>query len=455
MDNELMARKRGRREALVGSAQKGTITNAQGAQSLGMSVRQFQRLRSRYREAGTEGLVHGNRGRPCARRIPASTLARVRELLNHPEVQINDCHLHDLLAEEKIQVSVAAIRRIRRAEGLPPKHRHRPAHHRSRRERRAREGALVLIDGSPFHWLGAEPGMRDLVGTMDDATGKILALTFRPKEDLHGYATVLERTVRRYGVPEAFYGDRTSIAVRSDDHWSVEEELAGRQFPPHFALMLEELCVRYIAAHSPEAKGRIERLWRTLQDRLAVELALAGIQTWTAAEAFLEGFIERFNQRFASPPREILPAWRLAPAHLDRILAARYARVVGRDNTVRLSKQVLQIPPGPGKRTYHPCKVELRELLDGRRMVFHQGQLIAQAPAPPGPFTLKPKVALRQPTQQGVQEQRPPEATPREPKPPAALRQRTVPPPNNHPWKKNPAVKPNPNLQPSKAGAEG
>lgn len=450
-----MARKRGRREALVGSAEKGTITNAQGAQSLGMSVRQFQRLRKRFRKRGLEGLIHGNRGRPSPRRISPATTARIRELLRHPQIQINDCHLHDLLVEEKIQVSVAAIRRIRRAEGLAPKHRHRPAHHRSRRERRGREGALVLIDGSPFHWIGAELEMRDLVGTMDDATSKVLALTFRPKEDLHGYATVLERTVRRYGVPEAFYGDRTTIAVRSDEHWSAEEELAGRQFPPHFGQMLEELCVRYIAAHSPEAKGRIERLWRTLQDRLAVELALARIRTWEAAETFLEGFIERFNQRFASPPRETLPAWRVAPTHLDRILACRYMRVVGRDNTVRLSNQVLQIPPGPGQRTYHPCKVELRELLDGRRMVFHQRQLIAEAPAPPGPFTLEPRAAVRQTNQPAVQKQARPATTPREPKPAAALRRRTAPPPKDHPWKKTRAAKPNPNLQPSKAGAGG
>src|SRR5438477_9865276 len=106
MDDELMARKRGRREALVGSAEKGTITNAQGAQSLGMSVRQFQRLRKRFRKRGAEGLVHGNRGRPSPQRILAATVTRVRDLLSHPEVQINDCHLHDLLLEEKIQVSV-------------------------------------------------------------------------------------------------------------------------------------------------------------------------------------------------------------------------------------------------------------------------------------------------------------------------------------------------------------
>ena len=454
MEDERMARNRGRREALAASANKGTISNAQGADALGISIRQFQRLRRRFELHGAKGLVHGNRGRPSSRKLPAATAARVQEMLHHPQVRINDCHLHDLLAAEGIPVSVASIRRLRRAEGLPAKHRRRPAQHRSRRERRPREGAMVLIDGSPFQWIGFELGIRDLVGTMDDATSKVLALTFRPNEDLHGYATVLGRTVRQYGVPEVFYGDRTSIAVRSDQHWSREEELEGRQFPPHFGQMLDELGVRYIPARSPEAKGRIERLWRTLQDRLATELCLERVRTWDKAEAFLEGFILRFNQRFSKPALESVPAWRPAPQRLDRILAARYVRTVGRDNTISIERRILQIPPGPANRSYHRCRIEVRELLDGRRLAFYQGKLIAEASAPMGAFTLEPRTGSRS-KGASIQDARPKViAASVEPVALSGLRKRTIPPSPTHPWKRHDSRR-HPNLPPRKARAGG
>lgn len=248
---------------------------------------------------------------------------------------------------------------------------------------------MVLIDGSPFRWLGHADST--LVGAMDDATGRILALTFRPHEDLHGFTVILRDTVQRCGVPWTLYGDRAGALVRNDRHWTLEEELQGRQDPSHFGRMLEALGVRYIAALSPQAKGRIERLWRTLQDRLAAELALQRVATLADAEAFLPAFIDRHNQRFAHPARDTQPAWRKPPRDLDRLLGCRYPRVVRLDNTVVLANECFQLPPGPAGRSYAHCRVEIRELLDGRRLIFHQDRLLLECAAPPGPFQLEPR----------------------------------------------------------------
>lgn len=297
------------RLAAVREAVAGRISNEEGMRRTGLKRRQFLRYKRRYRRLGPPGLLHGNRGRPSARRLAEATRTRVVAMLEH-EVVLNDCHIRDLLHEEHVEVSADTIRRIRLGRGRPAKQRRRPRQHRSRREREAQMGAMALVDGSQFRWVGQDEPYLTLVGAIDDATGQILALTFRPAEDLHGYTVVLQRIIAGFGVPWTLYGDRTGIIVRNDRHWTREEELQGRQRPSHFGQMLEELGIRYIAALSPQAKGRIERLWRTLQDRLAAELALAGIHSGPAAEAFLPGFIARYNATFGRPPREPHGAWR-------------------------------------------------------------------------------------------------------------------------------------------------
>jgi hypothetical protein len=310
-------------------------------------------------------------------------------------VVLNDCHVRDLLAEDGLLVSADTVRRVRRELGRPPKQRRRPTRYRQRREREGQSGAMVLIDGSPFRWLGEDQPRWTLVGAVDDATGSILTLTLRPNEDLHGYVVMLRELVTQHGVPWTVYGDRASMLVRSDRHWTLEEELEGRQRPSHFGQMLEELGVRYIAALSPQAKGRIERLWRTLQDRLAAELALNGCDTPEQALAFLPGFILRFNRTLAHPARESRPAWRRASRDLDRILACRYPRVVTLDNTVALAGELIPIPSGPRGRGHARCRVEVRELLDGRVLVLYQGHVIAERPAPRADFVLASRGSSR------------------------------------------------------------
>ena len=388
-----MSSKEARRPGLVQAALAGKVTNAEAAQALGLSVRQFRRLKAAYRRAGIGGLLHGNRGRPSPRRLSESDRERIVELINTRYAGFNDCHLTEKLCEcEALRISRATVRRLRRAGGIPAARRRRAPRHRARRLREARAGALVLVDGSEFAWLGSDPPVLTLVGAIDDATGAILALHFRPHEDLHGYTELLRRLALTHGLPCTLYGDRLAVFVRNDAHWTLEEELAGAQDPTQFGQMLAELAIGYIAAQSPQAKGRIERLWGTLQDRLVQELRLRGITTVAVAEAFLPEFIADYNRRFAKSPREVSPVWRRAPRDLDHILACRYDRTVAGDNTATVPGRWIQLPPGPARRSWHRARVQVRELLNGRLLVFHPHHgLIAEQPSPTGPFTLVPR----------------------------------------------------------------
>lgn len=386
-----MGNRDARRLGLIHAALQGKVTNGEGAAALGLSVRQFKRLRRQVRQHGARGVVHGNRGRPSSRRLAEPIRQRVHELLTGA-VKVNDHHLAELVSEEGLPVSPASVRRERRRLKLAPKRRRRPPRHRRRRERAARRGALVLIDGSPHRWFTEAGASYSLLGALDDATGEILALSFRPTEDLHGYVTLLREVIQRHGMPVALYGDRSGILVRNDAHWTLEEELAGRQTPPQFGQMIEELAIRFIAATSPQAKGRIERLWGTLQDRFATELRLKGFDTLALATAYLPEFIVRHNRRWACDPREACSAFRAAPRDLDRVLACRHQRVVARDNTVSIPGRWVQVPPGPHRRSWHRTPVEVRELLDGRLLVLHPHRgVIAEQPAPQGEFVLQPR----------------------------------------------------------------
>jgi hypothetical protein len=303
----------------------------------------------------------------------------------------NDSHLTEKLREvEQVAISRASVRRLRVALGRPAQRPRRAPLHRSRRARAEAVGRLVQVDGSPFAWLEDRGPALTLVGAIDDASSQILGLHFRPAEDLHGYLVVLAQLLRHHGVPVALYGDRLNVFVRNDRHWTLTEELAGAQSPTHFGRVLASLGVAYIAAHSPQGKGRVERLWGTLQDRLVSELRLRGLATMEAANAFLPAFIADHNRRFAPDAATLPTAWRPVPRHVDHLLGCRYTRLVARDNTVRLGTRWVQLPPGPHSRSWAGRRVELRELVDGRLLVFANDRVIAALAAPPA-FVLRPR----------------------------------------------------------------
>ncbi len=384
-----MSRKEVPRAGLLKAALAGKVTNAEGALALHLSVRQFQRVKVRFAAEGAAGLLHRLRGRPSPRRMLAEVRARAAELLQGPYAGLNDCHATEKLREVAgIPVSRELVRRLRRALGVPAKRQRRSRRGRMRRTPEAQMGALVQLDASPFAWLEDRGPALALHGAIDDATGTGLALCFRPTEDLHGYGTLLHTLCTTYGLPLALYGDRLGVFVRNDPHWTLEEELRGTQDPTHFGRILQELGIGFVAAHSPQAKGRIERFWQTLQDRLVSELRLRGISTPEAANAFLPEFLADLNPRFARAPAEAAAAWRRAPRDLAALLSCRYTRTVARDNTVRLGPRWVQLPH---RRSYAGRRLELRECLDGRLLVFADGHCLATQPAPAADFVLRPR----------------------------------------------------------------
>ena len=391
METFTLSRKELHRPGLLKALCAGRVTTRQVANALGVSLRQTRRLRRRFEASGAAALAHRGRGRPSPRRVAVQTRDTAIGLMTTRYVGFNDSHLTEKLRERHgLVISRESVRRLRCELGLAPRHRRRPPQARRRRIPEAARGALVQIDGSPFAWLEARGPQLMLLGAIDDATSQILALHFRPAEDVHGYTTLFQQLFTTHGLPLALYGDRLNLLVRNDPHWSIAEELAGTQHPTHLGRMLQDLGIGYVAAHSPQAKGRIERLWATLQDRLVSELRLRGLTTVQAATAYLPEFIADFNRRFGKPPATPQPVWRRPPPDLPLVLSCRYRRVVARDNTIRVGPRCAQLRGG---RSYAGLTVEARELLDGRLVVLHDGAIRAQAPAPAGPFVLQPRRA--------------------------------------------------------------
>src|SRR5206468_12261602 len=207
------------------------------------------------------------------RRLPQTNPVPAEALLGGRYQGFKDPHATEkLFGVEQIAIPRESVRRLRRALGLPAVHRRRPPQHRSRRPREQAAGQLVQLDGSPFDWLQNRSPAMTLLGAIDDATSQVVALHFRPTEDLHGYATLLQQMFTTGGLPVALYGDGINILVRNDRHWTLAEQLAGIQAPTHLGRVLQDLGIGYVQARSPQGKARVERLWGTLQDRLVSEL---------------------------------------------------------------------------------------------------------------------------------------------------------------------------------------
>jgi len=226
-------------------------------------------------------------------------------------------------------------------------------------------------DGSPHDWLEGRGPRLTALGMQDDATGKILAAQFFPSETAEGYFRLLQNLLRRFGVPTAFYGDRSGVFVRHDDSWTLEEELAGQRQPTQFGRTLQQLGVAFIAAQSPQAKGRIERLWGVLQDRLCSELRLANAAAVVSANGVLRRFCSDYNHRFARSPRQAPKAWRPAPENLERICCFTHQRIVSNDNVVHWNGRRLQIPPQSRRFNFAGAKVQICETFDGRVALYY------------------------------------------------------------------------------------
>lgn len=367
----------------------GEWTVAEAAASLGLSARQVQRLVRAFRTEGPAALVHGNRGRRPAHALAEETRTRVADLARGTYPGFNDHHLTDKLATaEHLPLSRSSVRRILRTAGIPSPRTRRPPAHRQRRERMPQTGMLLQADGSRHRWLGPAGPYLTLVGGIDDATGIVPAAVFREQEDAHGYMLWLRQVLQAYGIPQALYVDRHSIHERrSHDLQALPLPLDLPGHPPatQFGRVLQELGITLVTAHSPQAKGRVERLWGTLQDRLVRELQLAGAQSVADANRVLGHFLPEFNARFAVPAARPGSAYRPVPAGvaLEEVVCFKYLRPVAADNTVQVGDHHLQLEPTRERASYARVHVEVQERLDGALVVMYQQQVLATRPAPP------------------------------------------------------------------------
>jgi hypothetical protein len=225
-----------------------------------------------------------------------------------------------------------------------------------------------------------------LIGSIDDATGKVPFALFREEEDAQGYFLLLREIAVRKGIPLAIYHDRHGIFERSplEGPGTLEEELRGEEPTTQLGRLLRELAIESIAARSPQAKGRVERLFGTFQDRLVSELRLAGAKTLEEANRVLRAFLPRFNRKFAVPAAKEGLAYRPVPRdlRLDEVFCFQYYRTVGADNVVSLGAHRIQIHPCNGRQNYHRTRVEIQERMDGRLAVYYQGKCLVTKSAP-------------------------------------------------------------------------
>lgn len=399
---------------------------------LGISDRQVKRLKARFQAQGAAALRHGNRGRKPAHAISEPLRQQVVQLAQSTYRGCNFTFLSELLHEQEgITLSPSSVRRILQGVGIASPRKHRPPKLHRRRQRMTQFGLMVQIDGSHHDWLEGRGPSLVLHGAIDDATGRILALTFRLAEDFAGYRTLLHQLVTTYGIPSAIYSDRHTLFFppEGNERLALAQQLRGQVPLSQVGRMIVELGCAHIKARSPQAKGRIERLWGTLQERLVVYLRLLGAKSLAEAEAALPGFMERYNQRFAVPPAETEVAFKPIPAHmrLEHILCWKEQRTVLPGYVIQYHNQTYRLTTPRGAPTI-PLRtvVDVLALSDGTVVAGWKGTPYGLEPIP-DPRAARLAASQRPPKTDAGQK----ETGTTLPRRPAA----------NHPWRK-PAVIP-------------
>ena len=395
----------------------------EAATIMSLSMRQTWRLLAAYRKEGAAALAHGNRGRKPPNAITEGFKQEVRKLATAKYGGFNHQHFTELLAEQEgIFLSRSSVRNILLESGIRSPRKRRPPQHRQRRERYPQEGMLLQIDGSPHDWLQGRGPRLSLIGAVDDATGKVPAALFREQEDAQGYFRLLQNIVQDKGIPLAIYHDQHSIfKLPANRSLSLEEQLEGKRPLTQFGRLLGELGITSIPALSPQAKGRIERLWGTFQDRLVSELRLAGAKTLEEANKVLQDFLPPYNVKFAVPAAEPGSAYRQVDNGFiaTEVFCFKHQRTVGADNVVRFQGHRLQVMPTNGRASYARCRVEVQIRLDGSLAVYYQGKPLITRTAPPEPRVQRAAML--------------PHIVPQNTKSPATFNHKPAP---NHPWRR-------------------
>ncbi len=356
------------------------LTTKEAAASLGLSTRQVLRLKATYITEGAKGLAHKNRGKKPIHAIPDSLKDKVADCYSQKYIGSNYCHFSELLAEhENIFLSPSSVRRILLEKSLKPLKQKRRAKAHRPRERKAQAGLLWQLDASFHDWLEGRGPWLTLHAAIDDATGIVVAARFNYTENRNSYFQVMYQGINRYGLPDALYSDKHTIFfVAHQEALTLEQELAGqRPVLTDFGLAMHDLGITHIKALSPQAKGRIERLWKTLQDRLIIELRLLNVCSLDEANAVLPSLIEKFNRRFAVNPTNAQSAYRKLDdsLNLNYILCSRESRLVGPGQTIAFRGKTYTIASNVNYQLI-PAKtrVEVRLNFKGQLFIWYKGK---------------------------------------------------------------------------------
>ena len=361
---------------VLGRWEAGRLSALDAAELLGMSERSFRRYRRRYEEEGVDGLFDRRLGKASSRRVSVDRVEWMLEQYRTRHVGWTVKHFHDHLREHHgFRLSYSWTKTALQRAGLVIRAPRRGAHRR-RRPRKPCRGMMLHQDGSRHTWL-ADRAPLDLIVTLDDATSEIYSAFLVEEEGTASTFRALKAVFAEHGLPGALYTDRGS-------HYFHTPEAGGKVDKDRRSQVgraLHQLGIEHIAAYSPEARGRSERAFGTLQDRLVKELALVGIAEIEAANRFIEErYLPEHNRRFAVPPEledsAFVPLVR--PGQVDDILCLHAERVVGRDNTVRYARRVLQLPAAPDRPHYVKAQVRVHEYPDGTLAVFHGPRCLAR-----------------------------------------------------------------------------
>jgi len=356
---------------------EGKLRQSEAGRLLGRSPRQIRRMVARVRQEGKAGVIHRLKGRTSPRRTAQKTVAAAQQAIERQYQDFGPTLAQEMLARrDGIRLSVSTVRRlmIRTQQWKAKRGKRR---HRAWRERRQCVGMLVQVDGSEHAWFEDRGPRCTLIIFVDDATGRIMEGSFEECEDTLTLMRMTRRYVERHGRPVELYPDRDSI-YRVNRAATIEEELRDEQAETQYVRAAKELDIVVRCAGSPQAKGRVERAFETLQDRLVKELRLAGISTREKGNVFLRGYLARYNQRFGVAPAEEVDLHRplLKEHRLDEIFTIRTPRVVANDYTVRCRNRVFQLLKNQPVRVCPRLRVEVEIRLDGSMHLRHRGRYL-------------------------------------------------------------------------------
>lgn len=337
-----------KRISIIESVVQKKRTQKEAAYALRISERQVRNIVKRFKEEGYEGIRHKNKTHKPANAFSKDFIDKIVQLkLSDDYIDTNFCHFRDLLKErENINISYSSLYNILKSNGIDSKKSHRDKKIHRRRQRKACEGLLVQTDGTPYDWFNIGK-MYSLHGYIDDATGKIIGLYMCENECLMGYLEITRQMLKNYGSPVAIYSDKYSVFFPAKSQKvTVEEQLDGKDKPTtQFQRIMDVLGIELIAASTSQAKGRIERLWQTLQDRLVTEFKLNNIHTIEEANTFLPSYIEKYNAKFAVEPENPNSKFVRVPSYvdLDLLLANKFTRIIDNSGTFSIQNHKFQI----------------------------------------------------------------------------------------------------------------